>query len=200
MSEVEKLEKDNIDAKLEILNLCDKKFLDSGTVYDCVMFFDGETWRCCIDTSENGDLSESQVIGEYSKTHDYVTLTNLDQLNISMNVHDNGNILELVGVCCKYYKTIHDQNNFNNHFIAASHGTHVASIAAGYFANDTEQNGIAPGAQIVSLTIGDGRLGSMETGTALIRAMIKIIELKKTLNIQVINMSYGEHAHWVDAG
>lgn len=40
----------------------------------------------------------------------------------------------------------------------------------------------------------------METGTALIRAMIKIIELKKIMDIHVINMSYGEHAHWVDTG
>lgn len=53
---------------------------------------------------------------------------------------------------------------------------------------------------MISLTIGDGRLGSMETGTGLIRAMIKIIELKRKMDVHVINMSYGEHAHWVDAG
>lgn len=102
LSESEKLEKENVDAKLEILNFCDKKFIDPGTVYDCIMFFDGEVWRCCIDTSDNGDLSKCQLMGEYSKTHDYVTLTSLDHLNISMNIHDGGNVLELVGVCCKY--------------------------------------------------------------------------------------------------
>lgn len=40
----------------------------------------------------------------------------------------------------------------------------------------------------------------METGTALVRAMIKIMDMHKTQAIQVINMSYGEHAHWSNAG
>lgn len=181
LNDVDKLEKENLDAMQDILNNFDKKYNDAGPIYDCILFHNGQHWVACVDTTEDGDVSKCPLLGEYSVTHEFAPLTDVDYLNFSMNVHDNGDILELVGVC-------------------SSHGTHVASIAAGYFPKSPEENGIAPGAQIVSLTIGDGRLGSMETGTALIRAMIKITELKETLNIHVINMSYGEHAHWVDTG
>lgn len=85
-------------------------------------------------------------------------------------------------------------------FFAASHGTHVASITSAYFEDNSDKNGIAPGAQIISLMIGDGRLGSMETGTALVRAMIKVMELRNSNPVHVINMSYGEHAHWSNTG
>jgi len=57
-------------------------------------------------------------------------------------------------------------------------------------------NGIAPGAQIVSIKIGDSRLGSMETGTSMVRGLIAA----KRANVDLINMSYGEPITRADIG
>lgn len=101
-SELEKLEKEDLEAKIEILINSDKKYADVGPVYDCILFHDGAKWVCCVDTTEEGDLEKCPLLGEYSITHEYAPLTKADQLNFSMNVHDGGNILELVGLCCKF--------------------------------------------------------------------------------------------------
>ncbi|KAJ8735983.1 hypothetical protein PYW08_006639 [Mythimna loreyi] len=181
LSPEDKLLKEELEARVEVLQAAEKKFNDLGPTYDCVLFHDGSVWRACIDTSETGDLASGPLLGEYSVTHEHTHLTAVDEMTVSINVHDDGHTLEVVGMC-------------------STHGTHVAAIASGYFPDDPARNGVAPGAKIVSLTIGDSRLGSMETGTALVRACIKVMELSKKMKIDVINMSYGEHAHWSDAG
>lgn len=38
----------------------------------------------------------------------------------------------------------------------------------------------------------------METGTGIVRAMIKVMQYKEKIN--VINMSYGEHTNWSNSG
>ena len=43
--------------------------------------------------------------------------------------------------------------------------------------------GVAPGAQLISCKIGDSRLGSMETGTGLIRGLISVVEVMNFSNL-----------------
>ncbi|XP_017836992.1 tripeptidyl-peptidase 2 [Drosophila busckii] len=174
-----KIIKENLDYELEMLNSYEKLYNDIKTSYDCVLFPTAEGWLALIDTAEQGDLDKALRIGEYSKTHETKNVD--DFLSISINVHDEGNVLEIVGMC-------------------SPHGTHVASIASGNHSS-RDIDGVAPNAKIVSITIGDGRLGSMETGTALVRGMMKVMELcREGRQIDVINMSYGEHANWSNSG
>lgn len=101
MSDLETLQKEDLEAKVDFLNWLNKKYVDLGPVYDCVLFREGQVWRACIDTSEDGDLKNGVTLREYSLTFEYASLTKSDQLNISINVHDDGNVLEIVGLCCK---------------------------------------------------------------------------------------------------
>ncbi|GFY42745.1 tripeptidyl-peptidase 2 [Trichonephila inaurata madagascariensis] len=169
----EKLYKEELEAQVEVLNTLEKKYVDPGPTYDCVVFHDGKKWRVVIDTSEKGELEKCKLLGIYSETYDYAMLTSSDRLNYCVNVYEDGNLLEIVSM-------------------STGHGTHVASIAAAYFPDEPDKNGIAPGAQIVSIGIGDLRLTSMETGAALTRGFIKVMKSK----CDIINMSYGEQSHW----
>lgn len=177
----DKQDKENLDGYHEFFTTCDKRFSEVKTAFDCVLFKSPKDgWIVVIDTTETGDLERAIVIREYTRFYDMVKID--DYLSVSINVHNEGDTLEIVAMC-------------------SSHGTHVASIATGFDATNEELNGVAPAARVVSLTIGDGRLGSMETGTGLVRAIIKMSELCDAgRRIDVVNMSYGEHAAWSNSG
>lgn len=178
LSLADKWKKEDLEGAQEYLVMFDKKFENVRTSFDCVVYANKDGWVAVIDVNEDGNLENALYLREYSKFQDIQSVN--DYLTISINVFDESNVLEIVGMC-------------------SSHGTHVAAIASGNHGNDLD--GIAPAAKIVSCTIGDNRLGSMETGTALIRAMIKVMELCRSgRRVHVINMSYGEHVNWSNAG
>ncbi|CAI9092237.1 OLC1v1027429C3 [Oldenlandia corymbosa var. corymbosa] len=156
---------------------------DKGPVIDAVVWHDGESWRAALDTQSLedepgvGKLSDFTPLTNYRKERKYGVFSKLDACTFVLNVFDEGNVLSIVTD-------------------SSPHGTHVAGITAAFHSEEPLLNGVAPGAQLISCKIGDSRLGSMETGTGLVRAAIAAVEHKCDL----INMSYGEPTLLPDYG
>ncbi|KAJ1879742.1 tripeptidyl-peptidase II Tpp2, partial [Coemansia sp. RSA 486] len=70
--------------------------------------------------------------------------------------------------------------------IAPKEVTRALSIAAAFHPEEPASIGIAPGAQLLSLSIGDQRVDAMETGIAHMRAVNAVIEY----NVDLANMSF----------
>ncbi|XP_076907869.1 tripeptidyl-peptidase 2-like [Bidens hawaiensis] len=156
---------------------------DKGPVIDAVVWHDGEVWRVALDTqnfegdSSCGKLTDFVPLTNFKIERKYGVFSKLDACTFVTNVYNKGNILSIVTD-------------------SSPHGTHVAGITSAFHPKEPLLNGVAPGAQIVSCKIGDSRLGSMETGTGLTRALIAVVEHK----CDVINMSYGEYTMFPDYG
>lgn len=168
---------DELKTRMTQLRLLEKDLEDPGPLYDCLVFHDGERWQAVVDTSETGDMSSKLPMTDYRYAHEYARFSELDALNYCFNIFDNGNTLSIV-------------------VDAGSHGSHVAGIVSAFHPEQPELNGVAPGAQIISLKIGDSRLGSMETGVGLIRGLIEAIKR----GCHIVNMSYGEATKWDNYG
>ncbi|KAJ3022226.1 tripeptidyl-peptidase II Tpp2 [Thoreauomyces humboldtii] len=154
--------------RLEVLKELEKNWRDDAVI-DCVVFHDGKTWRALVDTAGSGDLTEKKPLANYREELQYEQWDQESMLNYSVNIYDEGEILSIVTTC-------------------GPHGNHVAGIAAANYPEEPALNGVAPGAQLISLRIGNGRLGGMETGCGLVRAAIDLARLKPDL----ANISYGE--------
>jgi tripeptidyl-peptidase-2 len=175
-SEDKKREKKDLEAVLDTLKEAADQYADAGPVFDCVVFHDGVRWRAVIDTDGTGDMTARTPLCNFRDERKFQTIKTVPGckdasllLNYCVTIFEEGKRLSIV---CD----------------AGSHGTHVAGIVAANFPDNPALNGVAPGAQIVSCKIGDSRLGSMETGVGLVRALIAA----RDNGCHLINMSYGE--------
>lgn len=159
------------------MNSIKDDFEDPGPVYDCIVYHDGDRWQAVVDTTETGDMSTMEPMTDYRHSYQYKRFSDVDAMNYCVNIIDNGDILSVVTD-------------------VTPHGSHVAGIVSAYYPDQPECNGVAPGAQIISLKIGDTRLGSMETGASLTRALIEAVKR----GCHIINISYGEAVAWDNYG
>ncbi|KAJ2390331.1 hypothetical protein GGI23_005644, partial [Coemansia sp. RSA 2559] len=158
-----------LEAQASVLSSLSGSYEDHGPMLDCIVFHDGTQWRAAIDTEADGDLSNANALGAYKTTGDVALLCKRQLLYFTLNFYDAGHILSIVTS-------------------AGPHSTHVAGILAANHPEEPQNNGVAPGAQLISLLIGDHRVSSLETGVGLTRAVGAIIEH----NADLANMSFGE--------
>ncbi len=160
--------RNDLQQRLDLLDAMPDTIEDAGPVFDCVVWHDGEHWRAAVDTDEDGDLAEELAMTNFRAERQFGTFGDEDLLNFAVNIYNEGDILSI----------------FTE---AGAHGTHVAGTVAAHFPDQPELNGMAPGAQIVGVKIGDTRLGSSSVNTGMIRGIIAVIDN----DADMINMSYG---------
>ncbi|KAL6911947.1 hypothetical protein ACP4OV_000752 [Aristida adscensionis] len=175
--------REDLQNRLDYLRKQAEGYDDKGPVIDIVAWHDGDVWRVAVDTqalegnTNCGKLADFIPLTNYRLEQKFGIFSKLDACSFVTNVYDDGNLVSIVTDC-------------------SPHATHVAGIAAAFHPDEPLLNGVAPGAQLISCKIGDTRLGSMETGTGLVRALIAAVEHKCDL----INMSYGEPTLLPDYG
>lgn len=146
-----------------------------GLVYDCLVWHDGEEWQVIIDTNRNGDLSDDQQLRPYGVAGEYGVFDVHSNVTYGVQVYEGGDLLSIVTV-------------------SGSHGTHVAAITAAHYPDQPERNGVAPGAQIISVNIGDVRLRGSAYGPGERRA----IAAAARHGVDLVNISFGGSSIYQD--
>ncbi len=141
-------------------------------------------WVVVVDRDGDGDVSGEEVHRSYAK----------DLRPLRLAGHDPARNLAPVSMALHIEAPEEGPKRVEFHIPTGSHGTHVAGIAAGYRLNGVEgRDGIAPGARVMSLKIGDNRLAG---GATVTESMKRALEFagrwaREHRTPVVVNMSYG---------
>ncbi len=134
-------------------------------------------WAAYFDTNDNGDLSDENPVENYNEKFDTFQIPNekgLPRLTFAINF-------------------LPGQKKISLHFDDGSHGTHVAGIAAGFHIGGTYLEGVAPGAKIISLKIGNNKFsGGATVSESMKKAFLYADKISREKSQPcTINMSFG---------
>lgn len=136
---------------------------------------------CYIDTNCNRDFSDEKPLRNYKLNHDSFMFARekkekqIAPLTCAINIFVRKNKIVL-------------------HHDDGGHGTHVAGIAAGYRIMDQDGfNGVAPGAKVISLKIGENRLAGGATTTGSMKSAFEYAaKYARDHDVTVVcNLSFG---------
>lgn len=136
-----------------------------------------EFWVVYFDTNADGDLSDEKPLRNYKEKQDAFLIPNkkgLSPFTFGLNIFPEDKIVTL-------------------HFDDGSHGSHCAGIAAGYDIGGIGMNGVAPGAKVISLKLGNNNYTGGATVTeSMKKSYLYADKLSKELGVPcIVSMSYG---------
>lgn len=150
-------------------------------VYETVVH-QGTERRIVVDTNGDRQLDDEEVRSDYA--HDPRTFT--------LGPRDRRQSTAPLGIALNLWEDEPGKVTFV--FDDGAHGTHVAGIAAGHrIGGQRGQHGIAPGAQVISLKLGNNELsGGATTTGSMWRAWHHAADYSEKHDVPVvIQMSYG---------
>jgi subtilisin family serine protease len=150
---------------------------DATPAFDVAVFAAKDGPRVVIDTDADGDLAEERALLDFAKAGDWTTLRDDCELNVAVRPDADGKRVRLL-------------------FDGEGHGTHVAGIVAGFEAPNSPLNGVAPGARILAIKVGNSRYGGPTTNLSILRAL----DWAGRRGARVVNLSFGGPSFTGDAG
>ena len=134
-------------------------------------------WVVFLDTNLDGDLSNEKPLRNYKEKFDSFVIPNergLPKFTLGLNI-------------------LPEQNIVSFYFDDGAHGTHCAGISSGNKISDTEFYGIAPGANVIGLKLGNNNYsGGATVAESMKKAYLYADKISKERKEPcVINMSFG---------
>jgi tripeptidyl-peptidase-2 len=197
-------QREELEAQIAVLKELSQSYADPGPIIEVVVFHDGKHYRTLVGGAEGDvhdaakglpkeqleeleksevDLSRVRPIADFRFELEHGQFGDADMLTYTTNVLTDDTDAEMAMSSPKGRPVA-----LSLVVNSGSHATHVAGIVGAHRTDDEVKNGVAPGCEMVTMKIGDTRLGSMETQQSLLRAAQALIATK----CDIANMSFGE--------